>query len=384
MGNSYFLLGTFAAVLACGWCSAALAAGPQKTDVFVSGKDGYHTYRIPSVIATTKGTLLAFCEGRKGGRGDAGNIDLLMKRSDDGGRTWSPQQVLWDDGGNTCGNPCPVVDESTGTVWMLNTWNLGSDRESAIIAGKSKSTRRVYVYRSTDDGRTWSRPVDITAAAKKPEWGWYATGPGVGIQIRHGKHAGRLVIPCDHSCLGYKDHRYASHAIYSDDGGKTWKLGGAIRPACNECQVVELPGGRLMMNMRSYSGKACRAVATSADGGETWSKIRHDETLIEPVCQASFLRCGEAGAESGKSRLLFSNPAQKRGRRMMTVRVSHDEGKTWPVARVLHAGPAAYSCLVVVPGGDVGCLYEAGRKHPYETIVFARFSLGWLEDPERD
>ena len=379
--NTLSLLALCLLALACGTAGAASAGAdePNKVDVFVSGKDGYHTYRIPSVIVTQKGTVLAFCEGRKSGRGDAGNIDLLMKRSADGGKTWSAQQVVWDDNGNTCGNPCPVVDQSTGTIWMLNTWNLGADRESRITAGKSKDTRRVFVYCSKDDGMTWSRPQDITRVAKRPEWGWYATGPGVGIQLRRGEHKGRLVIPCDNSSLKYPDHKYASHALLSDDGGQTWRLSGEVRPACNECQVVELTDGVLMMNMRSYSGKGCRAVATSSDGGQTWSKIRHATDLPESVCQASFLRYSAVDAGGKRDRLLFSNPAVTRGRTRMTVRLSYDEGKTWPVSRLLHAGPAAYSCLTRLPDGDVGCLYEAGEKHAYETIVFERFRVDWLE-----
>ena len=350
----------------------------EQEALFVAGRDGYHTYRIPSLLVTKKGTLLAFCEGRKGGQGDAGNIDLLMKRSEDGGATWSAQQVIWDDDGNTCGNPCPVVDRRTGTIWMLNTWNLGSDSEREIVAGTSKDTRRVFAYCSTDDGRTWSKPVDITKAAKRPEWGWYATGPGVGIQLRRGKHKGRLVIPCDNSCLEFPDHKYASHVLYSDDGGKTWQLSKEIRPACNECQVVELVDGTLMMNMRSYNGKACRAVATSADGGGTWSKIRHATDLPESVCQASLVRYDAVDAGGKKNRLLFSNPAVTGGRTRMTVRLSDDEGKSWPVAKLLHAGPAAYSSLAVLPDGRVACLYEAGVDHAYEAIVLARFTVEWL------
>ena len=369
-------------LIACVFVLACLVplARAAETAVFVSGKDGYHTYRIPSLLVTKAGTLLAFCEGRKAGRGDAGNIDLLMKRSTDGGKTFSPQQVLWDDRANTCGNPCPVVDRRTGAIWMLNTWNLGSDPESRIIAGKSTDTRRVFVYRSTDDGKTWSKPVDITQATKRPEWGWYATGPGVGIQLRKGKHKGRLVIPCDHSSLAYKDHRFGSHAIYSDDGGKRWQLSAAIRPACNECQVVERTDGKLVMNMRSYGGKGCRAVATSDDGGETWSSPRDATLLPESVCQASFLRYGEADEAAGKGRLLFSNPAVRRGRTRMTVRLSYDEGQTWPVSKLLHAGPAAYSCLAVLHDGTIACLYEAGTRSAYETIVLTRFSLEWLTD----
>jgi len=374
--TSYLAIGT--ALLAGGLAAAAEA--PSKVAVFVSGTEGYHTYRIPSLLVTRKGTLLAFCEGRKAGRGDAGNIDLLMKRSEDGGRTWSARQVLWDDGGNTCGNPCPVQDGKTGTIWMLNTWNLGSDREGAIKAGTSKDTRRVFAYRSTDDGRTWSKPVEITKDTKRPDWGWYATGPGVGIQLLRGSHAGRLVIPCDHSSRKYTDHQYASHAVYSEDGGATWGLGEAIHPAVNECQAVERTDGAVVMNMRCYLGKGCRAVATSTDGGRSWTKAAPDEALIEPVCQASFLRHSATDRGAKRDRVLFANPAQKRSRATMTVRVSYDEAKTWPVAKVLHPGPAAYSCLGVLPGGDVACLYEAGEKGPYETITFARCSMAWLTD----
>ena len=170
---------------ACISASAPLATGqgvsshqPRQTDVFVSGTDGYHTYRIPSIIVTKKGTLLAFCEGRKKGRSDSGNIDLLLKRSEDGGKTWSRQQVVWDENTNTCGNPCPVVDRQTGTIYLLMTWNRGDDRESAIKKNTSRDTRRVRVSRSDDDGATWSKPAEITDTAKRPEWRWYATGPG--------------------------------------------------------------------------------------------------------------------------------------------------------------------------------------------------------------
>jgi len=356
-------------------------AEPRKTDVFISGTDGYHTYRIPAVMVTQKGTLLAFCEGRNKGRGDSGDIDLLLKRSSDGGATWSKQQVVWDDGPNTCGNPCPVQDRQTGTIHLLMTWNRGDDRESAIKKNTSKDTRRVWVTRSNDDGRSWSKPVEVTASTKKPEWRWYATGPGVGIQLRNGPWKGRLVIPCDHSVVAPSDpDGYNSHVIISDDHGKTWRIGGTISPKVNECQIVELADGTLLINMRNYDrSKTTRAIATSTDGGMTFSQPRHDPALVEPICQASFLRYS-LESEHGRNRLLFSNPARPRSgdRREMTVRLSYDEGKTWPVRRVLHAGPAAYSCLTVLPDGDIGCLYEAGNAHPYEKIVFARFTIDWL------
>lgn len=343
--------------------AAALPAEDvARTDVFISGRDGYHTYRIPAVIVTRAGTVLAFCEGRKTGRGDHGDLDLLVKRSEDKGKSWSRQEIVHEEGGDakiTIGNPCPVVDGSTGTIWLP----FCRDNDD------------VFLTHSTDDGRTWSQPLDITREVKHPNWGWYATGPGVGIQLTRGPHAGRLVIPCDHrvgkEARDQWNTRGHSHVIYSDDHGKTWRRGEPTAPSMNECQVVELADGRLMLNMRSYRGKKCRAVATSADGGATWSEPVDHAALIEPVCQASFLRYDE-------KRLLFSNPASETTRHRLTVRLSEDEGKTWPVSRLLHAGPSAYSCLTVLPDGSIGCLYEAGEKDPYERLIFARFGLQWL------
>ncbi|MBA4188670.1 MAG: exo-alpha-sialidase [Planctomycetaceae bacterium] len=342
------------------------AADPVQTPVFVSGEGGYHTYRIPSVIVTPKGSVLAFCEGRKGGRGDAGDIDMILKRSTDSGKTWGKTQVVWDDGTNTCGNPCPVVDTKTGTIHLLMTHNVGTDSESAIVSGKSKAGRTVWITSSSDDGESWTKPTEITKDVTKAGWTWYATGPGVGIQLKNG----RLLIPCDSKSDGGKVRE--SHVIFSDDGGKSWKLGGVVGPNCNESQAVELADGSVMLNMRTYAANNRRFVAISKDGGETFTKPVDDKELIEPVCQGSILRLpGEKGG------VMFSNPASLK-REKLTVRLSRDEGKTWAVAKELHAGPAAYSCLTVLPSGEVGCLYERGDKNAYETITFARFPRSWL------
>ena len=360
---------------------------PELTDLFVSGTGGYHTYRIPAFLTTGKGTLLAFCEGRQGGRSDSGNIDLLLRRSTDGGKTWSPPQIVWDDGDNTCGNPCPVQDRETGTIWLLLTWNHGRDSEGAIKKNEGHDTRRVFITRSTDEGLTWSDPREITETTKRPEWRWYATGPGVGIQLEHGPRAGRLVIPCDHSLVSSEDPTgYNSHVIYSDDHGQTWRLGGTITPAVNECQVVELADGALMMNMRNYDRtQTTRAIATSADGGMTWSQVRHDPDLVEPICQASFLRYTKR-PEDDRNRLLFANPAhgQRGQRRDLTIRLSYDEGQTWPIQRLLWPGPAAYCCLSILPDGPIACLFEGGKDSPYERIVLARFSRQWLTNAQAD
>ncbi len=363
--------------------AVALAETPNPTDVYVSDTDGYHTYRIPALLTTEKGALLAFCEGRKGSRSDSGDIDLLMKRSEDGGKTWSNPQIVWDDGSNTCGNPCPVQDRTTGTIWLLLTWNDGRDKESQIKNYTSLNTRRVFVAHSDDDGRTWSTPEEITETTKRSAWGWYATGPGVGIQLERGPWQGRLIVPCDCSDMSPDGQvGYGSHIIFSDDHGQTWQLGGLIGPNTNECQIVELIDSTLMINMRNADrAKKTRAIATSRDGGLTWSKVYHDPALVEPICQASFLRY-TAKPKSDQDRLLFSNPGRQDKRADLTIRMSYDEGQTWPVTRLLWANPTAYSCLTVLPDGDIACLFEGGEKHSYERIMFARFTCNWLTGTE--
>ena len=365
---------------------AAGASAPlEQQDVFVAGQGGYHTYRIPALIVTSNQTLLAFCEGRKNSRSDTGDIDLLLKRSTDGGKTCGETQVVWDDGPNTCGNPCPVVDETTGTVWLLLTHNPGDTSEHQIRDQKPGATRTVWVSRSDDNGKTWAPPDDITASTKDPSWRWYATGPGVGIQIQHGPHRGRLVIPCDHSFPGPDlagrgpADEGGSQIIYSDDHGKSWKLGGKVHPQMNECQVVELSDGEggLLLNMRNTAIANRRAQSVSGDGGQSWTAPTFLPELVEARCQASLVRYDWPYAKEA-GRVLFSNPASP-GRRDLTLRISRDDGKTWPVSRTLHEGPAAYSCLAVLPDKSIGCLYECGRTNAYEKITFARFPVDWLE-----
>ncbi len=342
----------------------------KKTSVFVSGINGYHTYRIPAMVVSKEGTILAFCEGRKDEGNDAGNIDVLLKRSSDNGNTWSLQQMVWDDGGNTCGNPCPIVDSQTGTIHLLMTWNKGNDKEKEIINEVSNDTRRIFISSSDDDGKTWTKPKEITNDVKKPDWTWYATGPGAGIQIERGNYKGRLVAPCDHIEAGTKD--YYSHIIYSDDYGQTWELGGSSpSPKVNECQVVEISENRLMLNMRNYDRSIhSRQTALSSDGGKTWHDQKFNLQLIEPICQAS-LRASLWNTDSTRKFLFFSNPSDSLKRINMTIKISLNEGNSWPISKVLHAGPSAYSDLAIIGSNKVACLFEAGENHPYERIVFS-------------
>ena len=348
-----------AAAPAAGKAPAAPADEPVETDVYVSGQGGYHTYRIPALLVTTKGTLLAFCEGRKTSRSDHGDIDLMLRRSTDGGATWSAQTIVHEEGGTkkiTIGNPCPVVDRATGTVHLAF----------------SRDNDRVFMTRSDDDGATWTARREVTAAVKDPNWGWYATGPGHGIQLTRGAHKGRLVVPCDcrdSKGRGQWNAKGHSLAVLSDDGGKTWRRGRMTAASMNECEVVELADGRLLLSMRNYRGKNRRAFAHSDDGGESWSEPKNHQQVYCPTCQSSIHRHAWQ-----PNVLLYSGPGGP-GRKALTLRVSRDEGKTWPMAKVLHKGPSAYSDLAVLPDGSICCLYEADG---YKKITFARLPLTWL------
>lgn len=340
--------------------------------VFAEGQDGYAKVRIPAIVATKSGKLLAFAEGRTGG--DSGPIDLVMKHSLDDGNTWSEVRVLWDDGDNTCGNPCPVVDQETGVIWLLMTWNKGTDTESEIMKGKSEDVRHVYVMSSADEGATWSVPKKISQATRLEHWRWYATGPGNGIQLVRGKYAGRLLIPCNHSDHSDpQEHPYRSHVIYSDDHGETWKLGGIHEAKTNESGVVELSDGRILQQMRSYHDKGLRAMASSADGGMTWGKVDLATELNTPVCQASIVRYSwpETKNLDNANLIFFSSPRGK-NREKMTVWMSRDDGRTWPKQKMIYSGAAGYSSLVVLTDGQVGMLYE---KDNYKTISFVKWPV---------
>jgi len=334
----------------------------QEKDLFIAGLDDVNIYRIPALLGTPNDTLLAFCEARE--RDDCDPMDLVLKRSlcadknlqgvngvcwpDD--RRWSPKQVVVPGNGDAVVNPCPLQDSSTGTIWLCCMRAIGGLAENLeAISGP------LLLLSSVDEGATWSAPADISSQV-----GYFLPGPGVGIQLR----SGRLIIP------GYDQQ--SAKVIFSDDGGRTWEAGQCASVPANESQAVELEDGALALNMRIAAG--CRYVALSRDGGETWYEEHREEALPDPACMASTVRYSSE-ADGGRSRLLFANPATPNSRTHLDVKLSYDEGKTWPVARTITAGPAAYSCLAVLSDGTIGLLYETGDAHPYERIRFARFSL---------
>lgn len=375
------------------------AAELEPVAVFRNGNDGYNIFRIPAVLQAANGDVLAFCEAREGG--DASEIDLVMKRSTDQGRTWGPLLVVQesDDFRDlvennpqqiTVGNPAPVVDllsqENPGRIWLPFT--LENDR--------------VFVTFSDDHGVTWSERREITADVKQEGWGWYATGPVHSIQIQRGKHKGRVVVPCDHRLgTGGADRgALGAHVILSDDHGQTWRLG-AIDDTyddglnANETTVVELNDGRLYFNTRDQNGEATgtRGGAYSSDGGEAFDRspipayryfLPSPAELDPPVVQGCLLRASSTVDGDERNLILFSGPDENgptgKGRSDLRIRYSIDETKSWQDGPLIHEGPAAYSDMVRLTKGEYGILFEAGEKgnKRYDRILFVRLTDDFL------
>jgi hypothetical protein len=350
----------------------------QAVTVFQSGTNGYNTFRIPAIITAKNGDLLAFAEGRKNSSSDTGDIDLVMRRSTDGGLTWGALQVVLNDGVNTAGNPSPVVDQATGNIILLSTHNLGQDTLTEIQNGTSAGTRTVWAQRSTDNGATWSTATEITSSVKSPDWRWYATGPCHAIQLQRGPHAGRLIAGANES--GPTSN--GALAIYSDDGGVTWTRGVVVESGAtfpSETALVELTDGRINMNSRNRGGTTrSRATAYSSNSGQTFSNIGVAPALIDPQVQGSILRYSAVDQGGAQNRILFSNPADPTSRVRMTVRSSFDETATWNAGKIIDRGPSAYSDLVAYGSGQAGVLYEQGN---YNKINFAGWGTSWLDDP---
>lgn len=358
------------------------------TEVFPPGMNGVMRYRIPGMVVTPRGTVLAYCEARTNTQKDWGEIEIHLRRSTDGGRTWLPAQKIAHRGprleGNphkktggeheqTVNNPVAIVDRDTGAVEFLYCVNYA----------------RCFSMRSTDEGATWTAPVEITASFEpfraSYDWKVIATGPGHGIQLK----TGRLVVPIWLAYGGVGDHApAAAGTIFSDDHGTTWQAGAIVMPnegayvSPNESILAPLSDGRVMMLTRSPSKPNRKLVATSADGATGWTTPTFHEELWEPICMA-----GLVAHPSGA--LLFSNPhtlpldpnavtvpGGKGKRENLSIALSRDDGKTWPVRKTLEPGASAYSDLAVLPDGTVLCLYELGKS-----IACARFDLAWLEAP---
>lgn len=358
------------------------ASIPDRIDVFKGGEDGYFAYRIPSFVVAPNGDLLVICEARKENLSDDGNIDLLMKRSTNGGATWQPPQLIYEEGGNArikYGNPTALVDEETNTIWLATNRDYLTDR------GR-RAGGALILFRSDDSGRTWSKPIDITETIKEPDWGHHAFGPGVGVQLRHGEHRRRLLLPANFRRSFDKRQPSYSHVIFSDDHGKSWKRGGVLGDYTNECQLAEIvENGRpgLLINMRNHWGRGgfpkksgSRLVARSFDGGKSWDAETMDRALPEPPCQAGLYRFSFR-TDDEPSRLLFSNPIGP-GRANLRVRMSLDEGRTWPHGKLICIGSTAYSCMARLPEDRVGIIYE---RNNYRQISFSAFPVNWLSEP---
>ena len=352
----------------------------ETSTVFVSGAE-YASFRIPSVVVSQTGTVLAFCEGRVVASDHAQN-DIVLKRSTDGGKTWGNIQVLHDDGANSLNNPQAVVVHETGRIIMMYQRFPLNCHERCVVPGYEDTAAgvicRCYVVYSDDDGLNWSIPQEITQQVKRPTYVTsIAGGPGIGIQLRNGQYAGRIIMPFNQGPYG----NWKVYAVYSDDLGHTWAYGDVapeIDGSGNEVQMVELSNGSIMLNSRTSSGLKFRKVATSTDGGITWSGLLNETELKEPKCMASVLRYTD-GFDGEQNRILYAGPNSQSSRVNGTVHISYDDGETWPISRQIYAGGYAYSCLTKLADDRIGVLYEADG---YSKIAFARFTLKWLTQGE--
>ncbi|MCY3017434.1 MAG: sialidase family protein [Planctomycetota bacterium] len=399
-------------LLVCLWCPIVPAKEAEPVDLFTAGAGGYVMYRIPGIAVTGRGTMLVYCEARAG-QGDWTPQDVLLRRSIDGGRTWSEPRQMAKAPPDLKPNPAGLkqklstADVAAGKFTAHNAVAIPDLEPGVVHFLYHIEYARVFYLRSSDDGETWSPPREITAVIEgfRDRYPWLVVGNGCGhaIQLARGPHRGRLVIPLWLSLgTGGHAHRPSDLAvIYSDDRGETWQRGDFIarnggqsasgdeivNP--NETTVVELSDGRVLANIRSESRRNRRLLSISADGATGWSKPEFHEQLLEPVCMGSMARLADGG-------LLFANPdnllvkgkegkpGQNRDRRNLTIKLSRDDGKTWPVSQVVEAGPSGYSDLAVGPDGTIHCFFERGDVktnyfHP-TALSLACFGLMWLTE----
>ena len=382
--------------------SSLATASPllERTNLFESWTGGYGLFRIPGVIVTAKGTLLAYCEARRGGS-DWSEMDVLLRRSADGGRTWEAARRICQVDGPKPKNPVRL-NANTNEVTYNNPIAI-ADRDGTVHFLFCLEYMRCFYQRSDDDGVTWSKPVEITGAfeAFRPKFDWrtLATGPGHGIQLRNG----RLLAPVWISLGGGgNNHSPGINAvIYSDDHGKTWQAGElaitdkTVTAGSSETTLIQLADGRVMLGARAGAKDKKRVFAVSDDGTTKWARPWTAHEIGEPGCMAGFVRYSTK-TDSDRNRILFSLTAppdifadglrrQSNERNNLTVWMSCDEGKTWPVSKSIHADRAAYSDLAVLANGTILCFYEAGnpksnKPSPYGFLTMARFNLEWLTD----
>ena len=344
----------------------------QQNDVYVSGTEGYKSFRIPAIIRVPNGDLLAFSEGRVNGAGDFGNIKVVLKRSSDDGKTWSALQIVASNDSLQAGNPAPVVDLTDprfpkGRIFLF--YNTGNGHEAELRKGHGH--RDVLFKTSIDNGKTWSQPTDITLEVNrinqpqinklwnfKEDWRSYANTPGHALQFEHGKYKGRIYVAANHSSGDPKPELrdYQAHGYFTDDHGATFHLSETVPfEGSNESTAAELSNNVLMMNSRNQVGNF-RIVSLSKDGGENWDTTFVDTNLPDPVCEGSLLNIG---TKNGKSVLAFCNNDSKKNRDSLTLRISFDEGKTWKKKFLIDPKSTAYSDIVKISENQIGILYEA-------------------------
>jgi sialidase-1 len=385
-----------------------VAADPflEKIDVFESGKEDYALYRIPGIVVTAKGTVLAYCEARKTGKSDWDRIDVMMRRSTDGGKTWAPQKNIITLDGKFEKNPVAVAQKlgKPDEITINNPVAIADRKTGSVHFVYCVEYSRCFYMRSDDDGASFSKPVEITSAFEKMRadypWKVIATGPAHGIQLKNG----RLLVPIWLSTgSGGHGHRPSVvSTLFSVDNGQTWACGEIAANATdpltnpNETVAIQLADGRVMLNIRSESPPNRRALSYSADGATKWTKPVFHEQLLEPVCMASMIRLSESPA-SDRNRILFSNPdnlelakgtpkpGSNRDRKNVSIKMSTDEGQSWPVSKSIEPEFSGYSDLAVAADGTILCIYERGSKdgkNNYMTklLTVARFNLEWLTD----
>ena len=357
-------------VILFGPCRApADEPGLRHVTVFTSGEGGYHTIRIPALEVAPNGTLLAFAEGRRNSSADPGwpgqEIDLLLKTSRDGGRTWSPIRVIEHSGAQwSSANPATVVDKTTGRIWLFY---IRCAPGASTHRARPGSRDVLNLARFSDDhGEHWSDPVDLTPVARDmadKEWGTSVPGPGGGIQLS----SGRLAIPM------WRYRPFRDFVLFSDDHGPTWQRGGFVsgEMGVDECQLVQLADGRLALDMRQQNGPH-RWISFSRDGGQTWSKPRPGQQ-VTPVCCA-VERWTSVKRGDDRNRIAWTGPRGP-GRNNLTLWISYDELETFQNPRLISEGPGAYSDLAVLPDKSLGILWEKA----YQEIIFTSVPLSWVE-----